>query len=223
MTFNKGMLGKVLTNSFYCGIMRVKEKEYKHRYPILISQQLWNQVKEVRDSFKKKPYKYAGNPYIYRGLIRCADCDCAITPEKHKGFVYYHCTQYKGKHGGKWLREEEITRQLGKVFKNLQIPEENLGEIIQTIDESNKAKAEFHTKKSARLVKEHKTLTTMLDNLYLDKLKGRITEDEYDRFYQSFRDQLAEITVKIEQLQDADANYHITAKYLLDLASRAFE
>ena len=34
----------------------------------------------------------------------------AITPEKHKGHVYYHCTQYNGKHGAKWLREEEITR-----------------------------------------------------------------------------------------------------------------
>ena len=37
----------------------------------------------------------------------------SITPEKHKGHVYYHCTQYNGKHGAKWLREEEITRQIG--------------------------------------------------------------------------------------------------------------
>ena len=38
------------------------------------------------------------------------------------------------------------------------------------------------------LVKEHKDIMTMMDNLYLDKLKGRITEDDYDRFYQSFND-----------------------------------
>ena len=29
----------------------------------------------------------------------------------------------------------------------------------------------------------------MMDNLYLDKLKGRITESEYDKFYTSLRDQ----------------------------------
>ena len=33
------------------------------------------------------------------------------------------------------------------------------------------------------LIKEQKNITKMIDNLYLDKLKGRITESEYDRFY----------------------------------------
>lgn len=42
-----------------------------------------------------------------RGLLRCGGL--RITPEKHKGYVYYHCTQYNGKHEAKWLREEEIT------------------------------------------------------------------------------------------------------------------
>ena len=33
---------------------------------------------------------------------KCADCGCMITPEKKKGkYVYYHCTQYKGKHNAR--------------------------------------------------------------------------------------------------------------------------
>ena len=35
----------------------------------------------------------------------------------------------------------------------------------------------------------------MIDNLYMDKLKGRITESEYDRYYTTFRDQLTDITI----------------------------
>ena len=92
-------------------------------------------VQQVIAGFNKKPFKYAGKPYIYRGLIRCAHCGLAITPEKHKGFVYYHCTQYNGKHGAKWLREEEITEQLGAVFKNLQMPEEIVHQITDTLNE----------------------------------------------------------------------------------------
>ena len=114
----KGYIDKVLKNPFYYGIMLVKGKEYPHRYPPIITQALFEQVQQVKDGFNKKRYKYAGMPYIYRGLLRCGECGLAITPEKHKGYVYYHCTQYKGKHGAKWLREEEITEQLGTVFKN---------------------------------------------------------------------------------------------------------
>ncbi len=112
--WSKGFIDKVLRDHFYYGTMVWKEKMYPHRYPPIITKTLFNEVQNVKASFNKKRYKYAGKPYIYRGLIRCAHCGLAITPEKHKGHVYYHCTQYNGKHGAKWLREEEITNQLGK-------------------------------------------------------------------------------------------------------------
>ncbi|MFZ5954157.1 MAG: recombinase family protein [Candidatus Dependentiae bacterium] len=219
----KGQLGKILSNPFYHGTMVVKHKEYPHRYPPLISKALFDQVKQVRDSFQKKPFKYAGIPYIYRGLIRCGECDCAITPEKHKGFVYYHCTQYKGKHGAKWFREEYITEQLSTVFKSLQMPKDVCAQIAQSLDELHQEKIEFYNKEFDKLTREQKSTTTMLDNLYLDKLRGRITESEYDRFYQSLRQELMSINVRLERLQEADDNYYTTAKQVLDLTNRTYE
>ena len=35
----------------------------------------------------------------------------------------------------------------------------------------------------------------MMDNLYMDKLKGRITESAYDRFYETFKDQSTDIGI----------------------------
>jgi len=63
----------------------------------------------------------------------------------------------------------------------------------------------------------------MMDNLYLDKLKARITESEYDRFYISLRDQLNDLNIQLSQLQEAEDSYYITTKYLLDLANRAYD
>ncbi len=57
----------------------------------------------------------------------------------------------------------------------------------------------------------------------MDKLKGRITDSEYDKFYQKLRDELTNVSISLEQLQEAKDNYYMTAKYVLDLASRAFE
>ncbi len=216
-------LDKVLKNHFYYGVMVVKEKQYPHKYPPLISQALFQQVDDVKKSYNKKKYKYAGKPYIYRGLIRCADCGLSVTPEKHKGFVYYHCTQYNGKHGAKWLREEEITRQLATVFKRMQMPVEIAEQIKETLEQTHKDKIEFQKQQYDKLIKEHKSLTSMLDNLYMDKLKGRITESEYDRFYQNLRTQVTDIAIRLEQLQKADDNYFITTKHIIDLANRSHD
>ncbi len=134
LSWSKGYLDYVLKHEFYSGTMVWCSKSYPHRYPAIISTTLFEQVQQVKTNFNKKPAKYAGLPYIYRGLIRCAECGLAITPEKHKRFVYYHCTQYKGKHNAQWLREEEITAQLEAVFKNLQIPKDIVKELIQILD-----------------------------------------------------------------------------------------
>jgi site-specific DNA recombinase len=219
----KSKLDWALNNKFYYGIMLCNNKEYPHKYPPIITPTLFNQVQEVKASFNKKPIKYAGKPYIYRGLIRCDDCGLAITPEKHKGHVYYHCTQYNGKHGAQWIREEEITRQLETVFQNMKIPNDILEQIAETLNQVHQNKIEFHDQHFDKLMQEHKEIIKMLDNLYMDKLKMRITESDYDRFYTSLRDKLDTVNIQLSKLQEAEDNYYITSKYILDLSIRAYD
>ncbi len=221
--WSKSYFAKVLGNSFYHGEMLIKGKLYPHRYPPLISKTLFEEVKQVKDGFNKKPFKYAGLPYMYRGLLRCGHCGCSITPEKHKGFTYYHCTQYKGKHGAKWLREEEITEQLGQVFKSLQLPEATVQKITDNLNELHKDKIKFHNQQFDKLTNEQKITTKMMDNLYLDKLKGKISDEQYDKFYQSLSEQSENLNMRLLQLREAEDNYYTTAKYVLDISNRAYE
>lgn len=221
--WSKGKLDFVLKNTFYHGLMSCSGKLYQHKYNQIIPLTLFTQVEQVKSNFKKKPSKYAGKPYIYRGLIRCSDCGLSITPEKHKGYVYYHCTQYNGKHGGKWLREEEVIRQLSNIFRSMQMPKETVEQLVLTLNEVHENKIVFYNEHFDKLTQEHKQITSMLDNLYLDKLKMRITESAYDKFYISLRDQLADINSRLSTLQEVDHNYYITTKYILSLANKAHE
>jgi len=63
----------------------------------------------------------------------------------------------------------------------------------------------------------------MLENLYIDKLKGRITENEYNKFYQNFKAQLDSVNYRMAQLQEADDNYYILSKHVLALTNQAHE
>ena len=221
--WSQGYVDQILKTHFYHGIMERNKNMYPHRYPPIITKMLFDQVQRVKASFNKKPAKFAGLPYLYRGLLRCAECDLSITPGKHKGHVYYHCTQYKGNHGAAWLREEDITQQLGQIFKRLQMPPEVLQRIVITLKEVHQNKIEFQNKQLNEITKKQTTLTKMMDNLYLDKLKGSISDSIYDRFYQTFRDELCELDARIASLREAESNYFTTANYLLNITSHPYD
>lgn len=223
LDLSKGYIDAILKNPFYYGQMRFKENLYPHKYEPIITKELFDKVQQIKAGFNKKHFKYAGLPYAYRGLIRCADCGCMVTPEKHKGHIYYHCTQYKGKHGAEWLREEDITEQFAQLFKRIQIPQEVLEDITDSLKSVHKGKSEFREQQYEALTKEKDRYAKRIENVYLDKLDGRITTDEYDKFYKRFRGKIEEIDNRLTNLQKAEDNYYLTANYLLQLANRAYD
>lgn len=223
ITWSHSCIDKILKNTFYYGMMLWKGNLYPHKYQPTISKALFDQVMQIKAGFNKRPFKYAGKPYYYRGLLHCGHCGLAITPEKHKGHVYYHCTQYNGKHGAKWIREEDITKQLGDVFKKLQLDSDTVDKIVETLRSLHENKIEFRNNQYESFTKERNIYSQRCEKLYMDKLDGRITEQTYDNFYQSFQDKIAEVDARLAMLQDAEDNYYITANYILELAKRAHE
>lgn len=55
------------------------------------------------------------------------------------------------------------------------------------------------------------------------KYTKRITESEYDRYYQSFRERQSELDTQLALLQEAEDTYYLSAKYLLELAQKAHQ
>ncbi len=222
--FSKGFIDFILKQPFYCGSMLYDGKEYPHNYDCVISKELYDRVQQVKAGYNKKHFKFAGLPYLYRGLIRCADCGCMITPEKKKGkYVYYHCTEYNGKHGAEWLREEELTKQFAQLYKSLQIPKDVIEEITATLRNSHKDKTQFHHTLLDGHQKEYQKYEARIEAMYEDKLDGSITESYYSKKREEFRAKQKDISDKINRLGFADEEYYLTSEYLLQLANRAYD
>lgn len=58
--WGRGVIDSVLNNPFYYGSMLCRGKLYPHRYPPIITQTLFETVQQVKSSFNKKLFKYAG-------------------------------------------------------------------------------------------------------------------------------------------------------------------
>jgi len=223
--FSKGYVDFILKNKFYSGVMVYDEKEYPHNYELIIAPDLFEKVQEIKAGYKKKHYKFAGLPYVYRGLIRCKVCGCMITPEKKKGkYVYYHCTQYNGKHDkANWLREEDITNQFKEYFKGFEMPQGVVDDITESLRDAHKDKSQFHRSLLEQYQAQYQKYEKMIENMYEDKLSGCITESYYNKKRVDLRDKQSKIQKKIGKLQIADEEYYITSDYILDLARRAPE
>lgn len=222
--WSKGYVDDILKNEFYVGVIVRSGKRYNHRYEWILTRDEWDKVQNLKASRNKKYFKFKGlSDHQYRGLIRCDHCGMAITNEKHKGHIYYHCTEYNGKHGAKWLREEDITAQLGELFGKFRPPDDVLADILSTLKSSHQGKQEFYAEQYNRLTVEHKKYEDRIDAAYLDKLDGRITASKYDELQTQFRGKQKLIENKIGQLTQADDQYFLTVSYLADLSKRARE
>jgi len=103
----------LLCNPFYRGILKTKFGQAPHAYERIIDDALFDKVQEV---MKNRQVTYARakqntkkKEYLYSGLLKCGSCGCQITVEKHKGIIYYHCTQSKGKHKAPWINQAALT------------------------------------------------------------------------------------------------------------------
>lgn len=102
----KSGVEKILQNSFYLGIIRIKAScdTYQGVHEPLISLQLFKDVQNVRAG--KSGKKVTRHSHRYRGLFRCLLCRASMTPERQKGYVYYRC--HTPECEGKTIREEVL-------------------------------------------------------------------------------------------------------------------
>ena len=227
LNFSNGHVDCILKNPFYMGQMLYNGKIGPHRYQTIITKDLFDRVQQIKAGYNKKHFKFAGLPYMYRGLIRCSICGCMITPEKAKDkYVYYHCTNYHKVHKSseiEWLREEDITEQFAQLFTRMQIPADVVQEISESLRSVHKGKSEFREEQLNQLTQEKNRYAKRVENMYLDKLDGSITADEYDRLYKEFRAKIEDTDMRLSGLQKAEDDYYLTTNCLLELANRASE
>lgn len=107
----KGYLERLLKNPFYMGQFYWEGKIYQGTHTPLVSRELFYRTQDVFQG-RNKP-RYQTHDFPYRGLLVCAYDNCKVTAEIKKGkYVYYRCTQFRGKCELPYIREEQLGDRL---------------------------------------------------------------------------------------------------------------
>jgi len=222
---SKSKIYYILKNPFYYGMMRINGELYPHKHPPLISKELFDKVQQVMAGYNKKPFRYGCKPFVFRGLIKCADCGCTITAEQKKGkYNYYTCTNYKRMHKNKiYLREEELLTPIYKVLQNIKLTDKQINHLMKDLKRGNDAKDRFFETSMKSLRAEYDKYEKWKSNT-VDKLADeKISQEIYDKKIKEWEEKQADITAKMSKYEKADKEYYITVNMLLSLAQRAYD
>jgi hypothetical protein len=213
----------ILKNEFYTGVFYWKGRRYDNAYhePI-ISKELFQQVQDVL----RRPYKNKSQKglFPYSNLLSCGVCGCVLTAEIQKEkYIYYRCTGYKGNCKQPYLKQEALEQYFESILDSIHIPD-NIQEIIlQGLRDSMKDKIAYHNDLIQQLEKQIHLLQKRIDQAYLDKLDGHITEEFWKSHSRKWLEEKEKLTAKLLATQKADTQYLDNATIILELAKRASE
>ncbi|MDE1874934.1 MAG: recombinase family protein, partial [Patescibacteria group bacterium] len=188
MPLTRSNIAYILNDPFYSGMAHsAKYGFYPHKYPTIITRELFEKCQEVSRNRGRKPSKLDGfNDFIFKGLLTCKHCGCTMTPEikrKKSGltFIYYSCTNAKGQCKRVYVPQNALLKPIMADFEALQgIPDNVQARLTEELRKLNDVEADFHNRQVVRIRSEYEKVQNRIKVLLDMRLDQSITSDDYD-------------------------------------------
>jgi site-specific DNA recombinase len=220
-TISRAYLHTILTNPFYEGNFIWGGKLYRGTHEAFISRDLYERVQGVLRGHNKP--KYGKQEIAFRGLLRCAHDNCAITAECKKGtYVYYRCTGYRGKCATPRFTESEMAEKLGVVLKDIHIPDVILTQLQESLVRDQNQSLDNASVQRNSLKQRLAAVQRRMDQAYQDKLDGNIPQEFWERKMLEWTEDERQIQAALTRLEVPSSGRILDAKRILELANKAY-
>lgn len=221
----KSQISRILTNKFYIGIATYHKRnlEYPHIYETILSENIFKKVQEIRDSRTegKQKSKYGGIVADYRATIRCGICGCSISPERHRGKMYYACSNYHRTHRVKYITQEKLTELFSEAFERIQLSTTDVEKIVADLKSLNESKDNISNLRTENLREKQDRLKRMRTKNYDNYADDSITKEQYEENEQRYKEEYDNITYQLGTLEQVDNSFYVSAKLVLELAKQS--
>jgi site-specific DNA recombinase len=218
---SRAYLHTILTNPFYRGNFVWGGHLYRGTHGTFIGSDLYDRVQAVLRGHNKP--RYGKQEIAFRGLLTCAEDNCRITGERKKGkYVYYRCTGYRGKCATPRFTESEMAEKLGEVLKCIQIPDDVLVSLQESLVRDQKQVGNHAAVQRSALQQRLAALRRQMDQAYQDKLDAKITEEFWDRRMREWSEDEQRILEALGGLEQPAPQQLLTAQRTLELAHKAY-
>ena len=177
----------------------------EHTHEPIIDMNTWNTVRELWDTRSKPCYK--GETNVFTGKLICAKCGYNMSTAYNKHIRYYRCSNAKygrdcctGTSIFENTLEKAILNEIGRL-KSQYLDAEDIMDASMRIDDRSRKHISSTEKAIATLEGKIAETTNALKSLYIDKLKGVVTETQFSELSEAFQKERAGYEERLVMLQ----------------------
>lgn len=176
---------KILTNSFYAGVLQRDEKMFPGKHPPMITLDEFEKVQQIlgRPGRPRQTRVFA-----YTGMIRCGECGLAVTAEEKKNrfgshYTYYHCTKRRLdiRCRQPYVSLADLERQMLAFLEEISLPARFHRWATARVDKTVKGQQEELEAQKQSVAHAQATSARELENLTKLRIRDLLTDEEFLR------------------------------------------
>ncbi len=177
----------------------------------IIDKETFDIVQKIRES-RRRPTEM-GEMSVLSGMLYCADCGqkmylCRCTTMKQA--EYFNCSSYRKKKKRTCSSHQITVHAVEEMIKNdlqftIRYANENKEQFLSILASRSEAKSKRELKASLKEIEESeariKTLDKIIQNLYEDKVSGKISEERYLKMSENYENEQGLLIGKVSILK----------------------
>ena len=215
----------ILKNPFYYGHFLYRGELHQGSHKPMISKKLFDQVQEALITNGKPRKKRGPKNFQFLNFAVCGECGYSITAERHikksgLKFVYYRCT-HKSKtqncSQARFLREEELTRQVKETCQKISLPDEWREKYLIKVNEWEKENRQSSDLFAQNLRIELEKVKTKINRLMDAYLEGDLELPEFQLKKNSLMSEKKDIEEKLSDFERKGSHWlELTRNWIIE-------
>lgn len=197
---HKSKIHTILSNPFYCGLMKRDGKLYQGRHEPEVPQELFEQVQDVL--YRKIHTKKQRLDFHLRGYLKCGGCGCAFTASRKKGHDYYYCTNGRKlcEEHRSYMRAENVEAIVATSLTDIQFDEE-LIDLAYLAKKEKGMRDEIYQEASRETLTKRLELIARKESKLLDShLSELITQEVYEAKMKELHNEREMINLQLQKV-----------------------
>ena len=223
-TRNNKLIGEsklvlILTNPFYYGMFKYWGESFEATHEPIITKKLFEKCQGVLK--KRGKSRYSKRVFVFRGLMRCGECGRMITAEMHKEFTYYRCTKRYTNCSQKYIREENLIKQIRGIFQKVSLCDDWTVNILKELEKDKLRDVQSSHPHQQNLEHGISILDTKINKLIDLYLEGGISKEIYAKKKAELLNNKKELQESLRDFADGGNNWFEQARSFVTLLNRA--